>query len=213
MVAAIRAVVFDVGGVLTDPLGPVFVAAAAEAGIDLDALRSGMATSLSGGDDDDPFHRLERGEIALAEFLALSGDAGPARLLFDPGSSFFPLARLRHHTGMGAFVREVRERGLATALLSNAVAEWEAVWATFVPADLPFDVSVMSYRVGMRKPEARIYQHVLAALGVEPAEAVFLDDFPAMVDGARAVGMQAVLVDDHDRAIAEARALLDAPGA
>ncbi len=43
---------------------------------------------------------------------------------------------------------------------------------------------------------------------MEPGEALYLDDFEAMVEGARAVGMQAVHVTDHDRAVAEARALL-----
>ena len=48
------------------------------------------------------------------------------------------------------------------------------------------------------------------ALGVAPADVVFLDDSPECVDGARAVGMNAIVVDPLDRrpAFDEARRLL-----
>jgi putative hydrolase of the HAD superfamily len=60
----------------------------------------------------------------------------------------------------------------------------------------------------MRKPNPAIYHHALALLGVEPAAAVFLDDAPGNVVGARLAGLAAILVDDPDTALAELDLLL-----
>ena len=48
-----------------------------------------------------------------------------------------------------------------------------------------------SYEVGMRKPEARIFQHVLDEQGFNPAETLFIDDSPQHIEGARKVGLNA----------------------
>lgn len=103
--------------------------------------------------------------------------------------------------------------GLRTALITDSVVEWVPWWDRLLPAGVQFDETVHSCRVGLRKPNAAIYYLALVRLGVEPGEALYLDDFEAMVEGARDVGMQAVHVTDHDRAIAEARTLLGLGGA
>jgi putative hydrolase of the HAD superfamily len=72
------------------------------------------------------------------------------------------------------------------------------------------DLIVYSHEVGISKPDPRIYQLACARLGVQPAETVFLDDNQLMVDGARAVGMQAVLFEDNAQAIAAVEACLRA---
>ncbi|MCF8463326.1 MAG: HAD family phosphatase [Flavobacteriales bacterium] len=48
-----------------------------------------------------------------------------------------------------------------------------------------------SYEVGMRKPEARIFQHVLDEQRFDPSETLFIDDSPQHIDGARKVGLNA----------------------
>ena len=55
-----------------------------------------------------------------------------------------------------------------------------------------FDVTIFSAEVGLVKPDARIYRLTLEKLGVEPEEAVFVDDFIENVEGAQAVGMKAI---------------------
>jgi len=67
---------------------------------------------------------------------------------------------------------------------------------------------VVSGRVGMVKPDPRIYAIASERLGVPPAEIVFLDDIPANVDAARACGLQAILFTSMPQAIAEIEALL-----
>ncbi len=75
-------------------------------------------------------------------------------------------------------------------------------------ADL--DAFVDAADIGVRKPDPQAYLRAAGALAVAPEEIVFLDDTPECVDGARRVGMAAILVDPLDRrpAFDEARHLL-----
>ena len=71
-----------------------------------------------------------------------------------------------------------------------------------------FDVVVESAVVGLRKPDPRIYELVLAQLDVEASRAVFLDDLGINLKPARAMGMATIKVTDPDRALAELAATL-----
>lgn len=51
-----------------------------------------------------------------------------------------------------------------------------------------------SHEIGHRKPQPQAFHHVLDAIGAAPAEVLFFDDTQENVDGARACGLQAVLV-------------------
>lgn len=201
---------FDVAGVLTGGFTHDLVAEAVEAGADLELLAEALLPVFAGeGDGDSPGNRLERGEIALEEFLAGLGPSEPhARMVIDPASPYFFGHRLGARTAMHAFVDEVRAAGLKTAAVSNNVREWQPFWDAAMPPHDRFDVVVFSWQVGLRKPNPAIYELALDRLGVEPGAALFLDDFAAMADGARSVGMTAIDVVDHDDAIAEARSLL-----
>jgi len=92
-------------------------------------------------------------------------------------------------------------------LISNA---WSGLRAYIISKKFEdaFDAMTISAEVGVMKPEARIYQIALEALGVAASESVFLDDFPANVDGARAVGMQAIHFIQPEQALKELKHLL-----
>ena len=163
----------------------------------------------SAGDGASIGNQLERGEVTLEEFFASLGPLeADVRLVIDPDAATFFGAAWAPNDQMQAFVHEVGEAGYLTALVSNIVHEWIPTWESVIPRSLPFDERVYSCVEGTRKPEPRIYEIALERLGVEPAEAVFLDDFAAMVEGARELGMAAVHVEDTATAIAETRALL-----
>jgi FMN phosphatase YigB (HAD superfamily) len=55
-----------------------------------------------------------------------------------------------------------------------------------------FDLIVVSAEENVMKPDERIYHLTLERLGRQPQEAVFIDDSPANVEGARATGMHAL---------------------
>ena len=74
-----------------------------------------------------------------------------------------------------------------------------------------FDVIVESSRTGLRKPDPAIYELVCRELGVEPPEAVFLDDLGINLKPARAMGMTTIKVVDPADAIAELEAVVGFP--
>ncbi len=90
-----------------------------------------------------------------------------------------------------SWARDLRTAGLRTSILSNlprTLGERLRSEPGFLGH---FDQVTFSYELGFIKPEAPIYQHAIEGLGVEPAEALFLDDRPENVEGARAAGIHA----------------------
>ena len=81
---------------------------------------------------------------------------------------------------------------IATGLLSNAWPDLrhalETLWAI---ADA-FDEIVISAEVGLAKPDPRIYQLILGRFGLNPVQAVFIDDFVENIEAAKQVGMHAI---------------------
>jgi epoxide hydrolase-like predicted phosphatase len=93
-----------------------------------------------------------------------------------------------------------------TGILSNSfVGAREREQAAYGFEDM-CDVIVYSHEVGWRKPDPRIYHVVCERLGVPPEDAVLLDDVQENVDGARAVGMRAIAFANTRQAIADLRA-------
>lgn len=108
-------------------------------------------------------------------------------------------------------IRSLKE-SYSTALLSNAWPDLRpAIEDRWKIADA-FDVMVISAEVGVVKPDAKIYQHTLNLLEVEPAESVFVDDFIENVEGAQAVGMHAIHFQTPDQALNELYQLLGIRG-
>jgi putative hydrolase of the HAD superfamily len=85
----------------------------------------------------------------------------------------------------------LQAQGVRTAILSNLPRSiGEALRAT--PGFLdPFDHLTFSYELGIVKPLAEIYHHAVRGVGVAPEEALFLDDRPENVEGARKAGLLA----------------------
>lgn len=77
-------------------------------------------------------------------------------------------------------------------LLSNAMSGLRRSLAEDYQLDSHFDAIIISAEIGVMKPDPRIYRHALRALGCEPGEALFVDDLPANVTGAREAGLNAL---------------------
>jgi putative hydrolase of the HAD superfamily len=92
---------------------------------------------------------------------------------------------------------DLRARGLAIGLLSNTARDLDLFIAHH---SLAVDAALTSRVHGKTKPHAGIFLRMLELLGVSPAEAVMVGDTPEDdIDGARAIGMRAVLVDREGR--------------
>lgn len=181
----IRAVIFDLGGVLVRTEDRTSRTRLAE--------RHGLTyMELSELVFDSPSaHQATRGEITTEEHwnevrkrLGLSKVESPQVPLEFWGGD-------RLDEDLVNYLRGLRPQ-YKIALLSNAWDDLrqmiEEVWDC---ADA-FDQIVISAEVGMVKPEPPIYKKVLSDLDVKPREAVFVDDFPENVAGAKAVGLEAI---------------------
>jgi putative hydrolase of the HAD superfamily len=209
-VAGIRAVIFDVAGVLTASPRAVMESKADEAGVQLFQMLPIMLGPLD-EDTDHPFHRAERGELDFASMCAemtkMAAAAGIPNVPLPPTGA----EMVEHMTPiqpMVSFVREVKDAGYLVGVLTNNIAEWGR-WRDNVRADELGDVVIDSCEVGLRKPNPAIFQLMLERLGgLAPVEALFLDDFPWNVAAAAALGLHTIQVGDTHVAIAEARSML-----
>ena len=203
----IEAVLFDFHGVLTG--SPWSMLASVGRGGDEAAILAVLLGEYD-TDGDHPWHRLERGELAFTDYLgevtALGAAAG---ITIDFGRVAGAGSRIVVNEAMVDVARGLRADGYRTAVVTNNVREFSHGWRALVPVDELFDVVVDSSECGMRKPNPAVFHHALALLGdIAPSHAVFLDDAPGNVAGARAAGLHAIIVDDPDAALAELDALL-----
>jgi putative hydrolase of the HAD superfamily len=198
----ITTVLFDFAGVL---VSSPWAALSAAGGGDLELL-----VGAYDEDGDHPWHRMERGELSLGDWMrevAALGAAAGVEVDFTPLASL--LGDLTVHTQVIDRVRALRDEGYRLGLITNNVREGSATWRAMVPLEL-FEVVVDSCEVGMRKPNPAIFHHALELLGgIAPSRAVFLDDSPGNVIGARNAGLHAIEVHDPDDALIELRELLD----
>lgn len=80
-------------------------------------------------------------------------------------------------------------------LFSNTNPTHHAFWSRLYERSLAdLRGHFVSHRMGHRKPERASFEHVALGIGVPAQRVLFFDDLPANVEGARAAGMQAVLV-------------------
>lgn len=97
---------------------------------------------------------------------------------------------------MLAWVARVQAWGMKTAILSNMGTDLLGhMRQNFRWLDA-FDHHTWSCELKITKPDAAIYAHTVAALGVRPQQALFLDDRSENVEGARAAGLHAILFRD-----------------
>src|SRR5206468_8009468 len=136
--------------------------------------------------------------LTEAEFLgAIEAELGGGVQLDSLRETYF--ANLHPNERMIRYMRELRDRGLRLALLTNNVREWEPHWRAKLPdIDEIFEIVVDSAFVGMRKPEPEIYELTLERLdGVAAGECLFVDDIEANCEAAAALGMHVVRFADN----------------
>jgi len=209
---SIDAILFDFGGVFTESPFEVARRFGAALGAEPERLLD-LVFGPYHEDTDHPWHRLERGEIALESareaIMALGAAEG---LDTDP---YRVLAALGGGSGVRepfvGCVRRARALGMRTAIVTNNVREFREAWRAMLPVGELFDAVIDSSEVGARKPDEAIFRHALTAVGgLPPERALFLDDFAGNVRAARALGMRGILVDpDPAPALAELAAILD----
>jgi len=198
---AIRAVIFDLGGVVLG--SPLHAIAAYERERGIAAGSVNRVVARTGADG--AWGRLERGLVGLAAFApafeaecAAAGFAIDARILMERMA-----AASQPRPAMLAAIRALRTRGLRVAALTNN-------WPSDDRADDGtralrghFDAFFESSVLGLQKPDPRIYLHACTELAIGPEEAIFLDDIGRNLKAARALGMTTIKVDTPEQALGE----------
>ena len=196
----INAVIWDIGGVImrTEDQAP-----RAELAADLGVTREYLNELVFEGEQGT---RAQKGEINRKELwnyvrseLKLAPGEYP-----DLDERFFGGDVL--DTELVDFIRSLKPR-FKIGIISNA---WSQIEEALVEwgIDDAFEVVVGSGDVGIMKPDPRIFQIALERLGIEPSEAVFVDDFIQNVHGAQALGMGAIHFRDREQVIQELEQLL-----
>jgi putative hydrolase of the HAD superfamily len=211
-VSAVSAVVFDLGGVITESPMHAFAAYEAEAG-----LPDGLIRRLNSTDPDtNAWARYERNELDVDGFrAAFEAEAAAAGYRVDAARVLGALAgELRPE--MVAAVGALRAAGFPLALLSNNVAPMERTGRLGELLGL-FDAIVESSVEGVRKPEPEIYRRALRRLSeavgrpVAAEDCAYLDDLGINLKPARALGFRTIKVVDPAEALAELAALTGLP--
>jgi len=206
----IEAIISDFGGVLTSPLINTFAAFQQASGIPLESLGTAIA-AIAQRLGTNPLYELETGRLTEHDFMnglaaQLTSELGRPVELDGFGEGLF--AHMDLNEPMLDYMRELKGRGYRLAICTNNVREWEGRWRAMFPVDEVFDVVVDSAFVGVRKPDARIFEITLERLGVQAASAVFVDDLQLNCDAARELGLTTVFFRDTDQAIEEIEAAL-----
>jgi len=184
----IRAVIFDFGGVLCfHPDEPRWRRAADAVGLPVSEFMSAFWA-----------HRIpyDAGVVEPTEYWRAVGRTAGIRI---DDQKIPELIRVEielwnnYDTRILGWAGQLRAAGYRTAILSNLPRPLgEELRAT--PGFLdPFDHLTFSYELRKVKPQPEIYLDAIQGVGVEPSEALFLDDKTENVEGARAVGLQAAL--------------------
>ena len=201
-----RAVIFDLGGVVLD--SPLHAIAAYERELGVPAGFVNRVVVDTGPEG--AWSRLERGELSRRAFeAAFEAECRGAGHEISATTMMERIALCGPRPQMLRAIGTLRGAGLALAALTNNWAHEGAGGSeTDALRDL-FDVFVESSKLGLRKPDPRIYLHVCEALEVAPREAIFLDDIGRNLKTARELGMTTIKVDRPDPALAELGRHLD----
>jgi epoxide hydrolase-like predicted phosphatase len=204
----IKAVIFDVGGVLAlgkyqltrfrrRPLGKSFhEAAARELGVDMDSWFDAI-----GRVHDD----ANEGLISVGKAL----EKMARNLDFDPRivARAFVSAYRKSFVFNHGLIREafaLKKKGYKIALLSD---QWPISRDVLIPHLLRrhFDEVVISCEVKMRKPQPKIYRLILRRLGLKASECVFIDNRDWNLVPAKKMGMKTILFEGNRKCLKDLR--------
>lgn len=197
----IRAVIFDVGGVLLRTMDKAPRTALAEKyGLTYEEMDEAVFGSESAKQAGVGAISEEEHWQSVARRFRLTSEEMPAfRANFWGGD--------RLDRVLLDFIRSLRP-GVKTAVLSNAWSNArEVVIGQYEMTDA-FDVIIFSAEARLAKPDPEIFRLVLKELGSRPEEAVFVDDVPENVAAARALGMHGIVFKNPEQVMREIRGLI-----
>jgi putative hydrolase of the HAD superfamily len=200
----IKAVLWDFGGVILSSPFDAFARWEAETGLPPGFLRTVNAVDHHGN----AWAKLERSEIGLDEFCDLFESEAKERGHVVDARQVLALLYGDLRPQMVAALRRCKEHYKLGLLTNNIAIAEPGTRGDLAEVLALFDAILESSKLGIRKPEPRFYELACELLGVEPHEAVFLDDLGVNLKPARAMGMTTIKVADPDDALQELEQVL-----
>lgn len=205
----VEAVIWDFGGVLTSSPFEAFARFETERGLPIDIIRRTNAANHF----ENAWAKFERAEIDLDTFDGLFAQESRALGAEVRGRDVLPLLSGSLRPEMVNALKIIKQNHKTGCITNNlpANAIGSASGRTLYVAEVMalFDHVIESAKIGLRKPDPKIYQMMIDALGVDPKRCVYLDDLGVNLKPAREMGMTTIKVVSADQAIAE---LEDATG-
>jgi HAD superfamily hydrolase (TIGR01509 family) len=165
-----------------------------------------MGVIYSEGDDGHnlllPFIQEKVGSIDYSELVKLYSAASLGRISapqfwkslgIDPALEDEYLQRHRLSDGLIEFLEAVNSSGVELWCLSNDFSDWSRKLRLRFGLDRYFRGFVISGDVGIRKPDRAIYLHLMEKAGINPSDAVFVDDRPRNLAPAEELGLATIL--------------------
>jgi putative hydrolase of the HAD superfamily len=203
----IEAVIWDFGGVFTTSPFEAFARYEAERGIPVGTIRKINSTNH----ETNAWAQFEQSKVDIDGFDKLFAAEASAMGHTIPGKDVLPLLAGDFRPEMIEALKRIKARfktGCITNNMPHNAAGGTAAGRSLYAREIMemFDAIIESSKVGIRKPDPRIYTMMCERLGVAPPACVFLDDLGGNLKPARALGMTTIKVESGPQAIAELEA-------
>ena len=202
----IEAVIWDFGGVLTTSPFEAFARFETEHGLPADIIRRTNANNHW----ENAWAKFERAELDIEAFDRLFAEESLALGAAVRGKDVLPLLSGDLRPEMVEALRRVKgqfKTGCITNNLpANAIGSQSGRSLYVAEVMALFDHIIESAKIGLRKPDPRIYQMMTDALNVDPKHCVYLDDLGVNLKPAREMGMTTIKVLNAEQGIAELEA-------
>ena len=209
MTKTFKAVIWDFGGVFTSSPFDAFARYEAERGLPLNFIRTVNATNPL----DNAWAKLEQSKVTAAEFDGMFREEARALGHDVPGGDILALLSGSLRPRVVEALKICKQHGKVGCITNNAPVGKGASMtndadkaAQLAHVFDQFDHLIESSKIGIRKPDPRIYAMMCDALEVEPADCVYLDDLGINLKPARDMGMTTIKVLDEDQLLADLKA-------
>jgi putative hydrolase of the HAD superfamily len=203
----IEAVIFDFGGVITSSPFAAFARFEAERDLPADIIRRTNAENHF----ENAWARFERAELDIEAFDAQFARESLALGAEVRGRDVVALLSGEIRPEMVEALRRIKGAFKTGCITNNlpANAIGSAGGRSLYTAEVMalFDHVIESAKIGLRKPDPKIYALMTEALSVDPQNCIYLDDLGVNLKPARAMGMATIKVTDAAQALAELEAL------
>ncbi|MBC9878776.1 HAD-IA family hydrolase [Bradyrhizobium sp. INPA01-394B] len=203
---AIEAVIFDFGGVLTSSPFEAFARFETERGLPADIIRRTNAANHL----ENAWAKFERAEVDIETFDHLFAEESRALGAEVRGREVLPLLQGDLRPEMVEALKRIKAQFktgcITNNLPANAIGSLTGRSLYIAEVMVLFDHVIESAKIGLRKPDPRIYQMMVETLKVDPNRCVYLDDLGVNLKPAREMGMTTIKVTSGAQAIAELEA-------